>query len=683
MKEHRFKIVRMDFETRSRIDVTDTGAWVYSRHPSTEVLVLKYQVGDGPMMTWVPEPWSLGPPDGWGDMVMDAGFKFEAHNVFFEWCVYRHILQVRWGWPFIPPDRWLCSMAVACFHSLPRSLDGAGQALGLDVKKDMVGSRVMKKLSKPRKPSKNNPDPFFCDPKDFQTLYDYCEQDVRVQKAISEALGPLPGPEWMVWQVDQLMNRRGVGCDVEAAQGAIDIMDQVMAEATNHITHLTDGEVTSPGQVGKLVTWCQAQGVGVGDMTAATVKDLLEKGHMVHTGNFMGEPMMELQPLPEKVRQVLEVRQLVGKSSVKKFQAMVNRVDLADNRIRGILIYHGASTGRWAGAGIQIQNFPRGTFQFRDEKHPEAPDLEEVIQLVKDRDVDGLKDLGDIPSILSSILRSCLVAGPGKKFMAADYSAIEARVLLWLVNDTMALNVFRTGGDIYVDMASTIYGKPPSQVTKDERFVGKQAILGLGYQMGVERFMGQCESFGNPVGKDLAKKVVDTYRMKHDRVPKFWGAVQTAAINAVRTGQPVSCGRVKFFIEGSFLKCQLPSRRVLSYFGPHLVQSKWDPSDVSLAYMGVDSQKGGKWTRVHTYGGKLTENIVQAISADLLRTATLNLESNGFPVVMSVHDELVCEVSDGPVYNVGQIVDQMCHLPRWAEGLPVTAEGWEGKRFKK
>ena len=666
--EPQFYIVRFDVETRSILDLRKVGAWVYAKHPSTEMLTLSFAINNKPVRRFVPNMYNMcQPPSIWKRLVESPTVLFEAFNAFFEWSVYNHVLVDRFGWPAIPPERWRCAMATACYYALPSSLDMvATDALHLEEKKDKEGNRVMLKLAKPRKPTKNNPALFHSKQEDFDKLFEYCDQDVRTHQAIAREIGSLPPGEQLIWQIDQLINRRGVYCDVPAVKGAIAILNQVMGWYQDRIKDLTNGEVTSTGQIKEIALWCQKQGVHLDNVQAATVEATLAR-----------------DDIPDNVRNVLLTRQAAGKTSTAKYQKMLNMVDLDDWRIRSTLKYHGASTGRWSGFGIQPQNYPRGTFKFYDAKDaPQAPHIEDVVTLMRAQDIDGLKALGSVPEILSSALRSMLCAAPHKKLVAADYSSVEARITMWLVGEERGLNILRTTGLVYEDMASTIYNVPITEVTKDQRWLGKQAVLGLGYQMGWQKFKAQCALYGVEISSELAKKVVNTYRAQYQKVALYWEQINQAALLAVQSKQPITCGKVTLFMEGDFLRIRLPSGRCISYHKPHFVPARFNPTEPALAYWGVDSQSK-KWMIQHTYGGKLTENIVQAIAGCILRQASINLESYKYPIVLSVHDELVCEVPDQPEFNIDSMVNLMCAMPQWAEGLPLKAEGWEGQRFKK
>jgi DNA polymerase len=673
-------MIYLDFETRSQCDIKKRGTWNYSRHPSTEVLVMCWAVDGGQVQTFIPEVWDgCPPPAGWLELV-NSGQPFTAHNSFFEMSIYYNVCVFRWGWPVIPWVRWRCSLSVCSYRALPRALEAAAIVMKLTAKKDMTGNRVMLKLSKPRKATKTKKDLFHSAPADFQTLNEYCAKDVETTRELCSRIGTLPPDELKVWQLDQVINSRGVMCDVVGIKGALKIIAALDMEYTNQLKRATMGEVSSTGQVKELVAWCGRMGVTLENLQAETVERVLEDGGTMEFNTTTGG--FDSVPIPAVVKEVLTIRKNASKSSTKKFMTMLGLASADDARIRSLLIYHGAATGRWSGKGIQIQNFPRGTFKFKSDKNPTAPDFETVLECVRRGDIEAVKRYGSPGEILSSLLRSFLIAAPGKKFVAADYSAIEARVLLWFVGDEKGLGVFRAGGDIYVDMASTIFGVPMNEITDDQRFLGKQAILGLGYQMGFKRFMEQCAGYGKPIPEALARMVVKTYRARFDRVVSMWASVNQAAIHAAATGQPVKCGMVTFQMDGEWLNCVLPSGRAVQYCHPHFVPSRFNPDEASLAYWAVDSQSQ-KWVEVTTYGGMLVENIVQAISADILRHATINLEYARMPVVLSVHDELVVEVDDTPAVDVKTVENIMCVLPHWAAGLPLESKGWEGKRFKK
>jgi DNA polymerase len=628
----------IDYETRSRCDLRKHGAWNYSLDPSTQVLCMAHKIGAKPIGLWQPflgdNPYMM--PAEVFHHVCNGGL-IEAHNAFFEYVIWHHVLN----WPAVPIEQWRCSAALAASQGLPRSLAGAALGAGLAVEKDQEGHRLMLKMCKPRKPTKNDKREWFESREDLIRLGQYCEQDVATEYALSQKLGSLSDSEQRVWHLDMKINTRGVQCDVEACKGAVSMLSQLAEQGKREIEELTEGAVKSPGQVVKLCDWLQQQGVEIADLRAATVKECL-KGTV----------------LTDKARRALEIRQANSKSSTKKYQAMIDRA-AADGRIRSLLLYWGALTGRWAGAGIQIQNFPRGSI-----KHETVMGL---IPAIVEEDLKYLRALGDPTDTLSSCLRAMLIAKPGHELIGADYSSIEARVLLWLAGDERGLEIFRQGQDIYVDMAATIYGVLPDQVTKDQRMLGKVAILGLGYGMGAQKFVLTCKGYGIDIDLSMAERVVQAYRTKYFKVKELWQNYNSLAIEQIKNNP------------GRSMRLELPSGREIVYQRPRLTPepAPWDELQL-IDRIQYESPRGP----VHTYGAKLVENITQAVARDVMAHAMVELDAAGLDIVLSVHDEIVIEVPEGTT-SVDAVCDLMCRLPDWARGLPVAAEGWIGKRFRK
>jgi len=620
----------IDFETRSHCDLKKHGAWNYSIDPSTEVLCMAWKIDDGPINLWtrdMPFPYVVAKH-------VKAGGLVEAHNAFFEYVIWHHVLKLH----KIPIKQWRCSAALAASRGLPRSLAGAATAAGLSVEKDREGYLLMLKMCKPRKPTKNNPAEWHETPEDLERLGQYCIQDVRTEYELSKKLGHLSDFEQRVWHLDLKINTRGVQCNVEACKAAVEILDELAEQGKREIEDLTQGAVKSPAQVVKLCDWMQGQGVDIPSLA----KDVVSE--------YLGTD------LPVKVRTALEIRQRNSKASTKKYQAMIDRA-ASDGRIRSLLLYWGAHTGRWAGSGIQVQNFPKGKLS--------AETAESLLPAILGRDIEFLSALGDPGELLSSCLRSMLVSKPGYRLIGADYASIEARVLLWLAGDERGLQIFRRGDDIYVDMAAGIYGVLPNEVTKDQRALGKVAILGLGYGMGAQKFVATCKSWGIPINPQLAQRVVDTYRDKYQRVQQLWRDTDYKAKKQIKTTGE--------------LRLRIPSGREIVYNKPSIGMepAPWDPLQMTER-MSYESPRG----LTHTYGAKLVENITQAVARDLLAHAMLNIEAAGYDIVLSVHDEVVVEVLKG-VSSVEEICGLMCELPDWAAGIPVAAEGWEGETFRK
>ena len=654
----------IDAETRSRLDVTEVGASRYCRHPSTIVLCLGYKLPGCERKLWTPDD---PVPQDLFDAIA-AGVLIYAHNTMFEWCLWNFILEARMGWPAIPKSQWRDSMAQANAVGLPSSLEEGLPAAGGIHEKNMEGRRIMLKLTKPRKHSKHDKRDWFDDPEDFAKLYEYCLDDVEGEDELIDRTWALNPQELEIWQFDQTVNMRGTHCDRTAVLAALDLIEIIMEENEAELELITGGEIQTAGQRDKILAFIADLGFAMPDMTADTVERAIPR-------------LKKIDTLASRtVLRILEIRQENGKSSTKKFIAMLNRMD-DDNRIRGYLQYCGAyRTGRWAGRGIQPQNFPRGEFAKR------AP---EIVELILARDIEGLRrEFGNPMSAISTAVRGMMVAAPGCEFICADFNAIEARGVFWLADDAVGLDVFNSGRDPYKDMASAIFSVPYEKINDDQRFVGKQAILGLGYRMGWKKFMAQCESYGQPITEELAKQVVNTYRARYWRVVEFWDECEKAAVAAInnpdmRYRVKLHHGYVEYFMHGTYLMCKLPSGRCIGYPEAELreVMTPWGQPKMAVTYMGHNSYTN-QWERLSTHGGTLVENICQAVCRDMLAMAMLRLEKAFYPIVLHIHDECVSEVIEGTA-DLETYCRIMEIIESWARGFPVKAEGWIGYRYKK
>jgi DNA polymerase len=637
--------VYIDFETRSEVDLKKVGIWEYSKHPSTEVLCIAYKLGDAETKVSTPD-----------DLILPPHLTYWAHNALFEYCLWLNCGCVKYDWPKPDLEQWHCTAAQAAYHSLPRSLDGACSALELPVQKDMGGHKLMLKMCKPRRPTKTNDAKWHESEADLNRLAKYCAQDVEAEYALAHALDPLPESERELWLLTQRLNLRGVGVDAETVQAGIEISRKIEKSANKQIHYYTDGAVQTCGQVARIGEWCAEQGHSLNDCSAATIAEAL------------ADP--DLDPT---VQQVLQLRQTASKSSLKKLQAISDRAG-TDARVRDLLLYYGAGTGRWAGMGVQPQNLPRCSFN--------PDDLEHIHRLVQQQDTDAIELLyGPVTSVLSQALRSTLCAAPGHVLIGADYSSIEARVLLWLARDP-GLKVFKTG-DIYKDMAAAIFGKPVELVTKSERQLGKIAILGLGYGMGSKRFYETCAAWGVPITEGMAQTVVETYRTKYEAVVNSWHSIERD-IKAALAGRNRLNKDVQ--LENDFLTIELPSGRKLYYYKPKLVlgETPWgDPVD-KITYMSVDGYSR-KWVRTETWGGKLVENITQAVARDIMAEAMSSLSTQWVDIVLSIHDEIVIEAPLDKVEGKKTVLKKaMLTAPDWADGLPLAIdEPWVNRRYVK
>ena len=657
-------MIYLDFETRSEADIKKVGAWEYSLHPSTDIICLAAkQNGERVCLITQEQLQTLTRKKEVGRTILSEaviGGKeiFESHNAFFEQAIWKNIMVKRYGWPEIEDHRWRCSAAVAAYHALPRSLQTAGAALGLGVVKDLEGKKVMLQLCKPKSKTGG-----FMLPEDsadkFQTLYDYCKSDVEAEFALSTRLGGLPERELEIWQLDQKINLRGVYVDREAVKGALKILEEYIGKLSKEVLEISEGAFETVNQRAKVIVWCQEQGESV---------NAYDKAYLAGVIDSIKNP---------KVKRILEIRQALGKTSTAKYEAMLNS-STSDGRIRDVLKYHGALTGRWSGRLVQFQNLPRGNIK----------DMETSVKMIKRGSATAIEMLhSNVMNFMSAAIRGMVCAPEGKLLVVSDFAAIEARVLGWLAGSEKMLNQFRNGEDLYKDMASKIYHVPIEEVTTEQRQLGKAAILGAGYGMGEATFYKTCLSWGITVSEELARVAIQAYRNNYPQVPLCWKEQERAAYAAVRSRQKIICGKITWSVESGFLKCLLPSGRSLHYYSPKFEVKKSDWGDgVELTYLG---EKLGGCYRIGTYGGKLVENIVQAIARDLMAEAMLRVEKSGFEVVLSVHDELVAEFDTEGLTNTDLVKVQknfdnlMAKTPDWAVGCPVESSGWIGKHYKK
>ena len=376
--------------------------------------------------------------------------------------------------------------------------------------------------------------------------------------------------------------------------------------------------------------------------------------------------------LPDKVRRCLEIRQSLSKSSTAKFKAMLGREH--NNRICDTLMYHGASTGRWTARGIQPQNLPRGSFK----------DVDFCIELIKQKDANGIEMLfGDLMDSISTCIRAAICAPEGSVLICADFSSIEARVLAWLADEQKVLDSFVSGLDLYKVAATSIYGKNYEEITKAERQIGKVSVLALGYQGGVGAFQAMANGYGVKVDNDVAQGIVDSWRNGHQKIKQFWWNTEKAAVDAVEKGEACRVGKTIWATVNNFLHCRLPSGRVLSYYKPYLEMTltPWKKMKNVLHFTGVDTYSK-KWSDQTTYGGKLVENVCQAVARDFMAEAMLRVEKAGYKTVLTVHDEIVVEMEEGKG-SLEELENLMSVVPEWGLGCPIEAEGWIGKRYRK
>jgi len=650
-------IANIDFETYSECDIK-SGAWKYAAHSSTEILCLAYCIDTEDIKLW-----TLGSKTPPIDLFehLERGGLLSAFNAFFEIAIWNKVCVKKLKWPEIQLSQWRCSQAQALAYALPRSLENVALALKLSEKKDTVGRRIMLKLSKPRKPTKTNTSLRFTtqsNPEEFNKLYKYCKTDVLIERQISQKLKPLSKYEQRIWQLTQKINMYGVNVDVSLVNNALALIKETEKSLNSETLRITDGQVDTVSRRDLVLKYIQAQGIQMESYTRASIEETLKR-----------------DDIPKNVILLLKIRQTLGLTSTAKYKSLLAYL-CDDSMIRGLLTYHGATTGRYASSGVQLQNLPRGQIK----------DQDRCIDLLSSRAFDQInKEFKNPFAVASSAIRGCLTARPGYILIAADYAAIEARVLLWLAGDNKALDLFRQNKDIYIDMASDIYKVSPDQVTKEQRQLGKVAILGLGYGMGIAKFKKTCDSWGIEITEELATQTVRSYRKKYHRVIEFWGFAENAAKQALLEKRKIiNCGRVQFGAKDNFLFCRLPSARTLAYPFPKIadVETSWGACSAQITFEGVDTFTR-KWERTSTYGGKLVENITQAVARDIMVEAMLQIDATDkYKILFTVHDEIVAETNCDNA-SVKEFEQLMCSLPNWASECPIKAEGWIGYRYKK
>jgi DNA polymerase len=633
--------VSIDFETRSAVDLRKTGVYKYASDPSTDIWCMAYKAPwSDDVQVWLPGDEMDVSLEDW---IVEGGL-LSAWNANFERTIWNEIMVGRYQWPRTGIKQWRCTMAQASAMGLPRALGQAASVLGVEEQKDKAGAALMLRMARPRKVNADGSYTWWNTKDKIDTLVAYCIQDVKTELSVAATLNDMPDSERRLYQLDQRINDRGVKVDLDLIERVSKLANSASENIDAEIKRLTNGQVKAATNAMDLTAWLRGYGLKVNSVDKQTVTRMLG--------------MEKLHPI---IKQVLRLRQDGAKSSTAKYEAMVNAAN-ADDRMRGLLMYHGAATGRWSGRLVQPQNFPR--------PQKKQAELDEIIAKLKaDEDV---SEYGAGTVLASDLLRSMLIADDGHRLMFADYSAIEARVLAWIAGQTDLVETFRNGGDVYKEMASAIYNVNVESVTDGQRQVGKMAILGCGYGMGGKRFAEQCATMGINVDEDEAKRIVSVYREKNNRIAQYWRDSENDFVEMVK-----GAGRV-----GS-VELPLPSGRSLTYHNPRIIQRE-TPWGAMRDTAQVDTLNSvtRQWVSQIIWGGLLTENVVQATARDLMATAMMALELKGYNVILSVHDEIISEVPDD-FGSLEEMIEIMTRVPAWADGCPVNAEGKEGKRYRK
>lgn len=657
----------IDLETYSDVNLKKAGLYRYVQSPAFEILLFAYSFDGAPTQVIDMAQGEKIPPEVIHALTDPQCLK-HAYNAAFEWYCLSKYMGAQ-----LPPSQWRDTMLHGLYAGYTAGLDATGRALGIpeDKQKLTTGKALIRYFCVPCKPTKANGGrtrnyPHH-DPEKWELFKTYNGQDVVAEMEIERRLSVFPVPDFVQkqWETDLLINARGVAVDMDFCAGALELGEIIRAQLTDEAVQLSG--LQNPNSVKQLARWLSAEtGDDITTLRKETIKELLGRDNADH------------------VQRMLEIRQELGKTSTKKYDAIEAAV-CDDGRVRGLLQFYGANrTGRWAGRLVQVQNLPR-TY---------TEPLEFARELVKGRKLDALRTVYGSPNdTLSQLIRTAFVAAPGNVLIDADFSAIEARVISWLADEEWRLEVFRTHGKIYEASASQMFGVPLERIKKGNpeyslRQRGKVAELALGYQGGVPA-MRQMDT-----GKLLAdlpdeeiKDIVDKWRNTNPKIRNLWYSFNDAAIRVIQNGGSLRVRCCTFARECDCIRgttcmtISLPSGRKLYYVEPAVGENRW--GGPSITYMGVNDKN--KWGRIETYGGKLVENVVQAIARDCLAQAIEHLEAAGLPVVFHIHDEVVIDTAafDTNDAMLDKVVKIMSTPIPWAEGLSLGADGWVGAFFKK
>lgn len=710
------RALHIDVETYSVVDLPKTNAYVYFDHPSTNLWCAAWAFDNDEPKLWFPgDPC----PDEIFDHVIGGGLIF-GWNVAFERLAWRKLLTAKYGWPEPDLEQYRCVMAAAYAVGLPGKLERCAPALKLEQEKDQVGASLMMRMCRPRKARKDE-DPsktyWWDEPEKIARLGLYCQDDVRTETAIHSRIPMLPRSEQAVWFLDQRANDLGTYVDEHLCLAGRTVVEHAQKRLDAEMKTVTDYDVRGISNVAELVAFCRKKGVDAESVKKDELADMLVR-----------------DDLPADVRRALEIRQEGSKTSTAKIAKLL-ATRQSDGRMRGNLQYHGATTGRWAARGAQLQNLPRPALKVNQDLIEDLLTADaEWLDMVYGRSFPPHENTPPISpmSVVSDCIRSMVTAGPGCRLLAADYSQIEARMTAWLAGESHVLDAFiaadnKTGPDTYIVSAAGIYRVPPSEIDKDDprRQVGKVSDLSMGFAGGAMALLKMAKNYRLDIGRahnavmasataeNIAKAeeaweargkssgvnstrwltaelIKLAWRDSHPATVAYWKLCNEAAIGAVENpGLVTSAGRLKYRKKGSWLFCGLPSGRCIAYTYPSvkLKEMPWKDANgnpamkPSLAYWAVDSFTK-KWSEQSFYGGIAVQNAVQAAARDVMAEGMLGVDAAGYPPVITIHDEVVSEAPKG--YGSLEEFLTIMRTPRkWTAGLPIAAEGWEGPRYRK
>lgn len=670
-------VLFLDFETACEIDLRSRGLDIYSADPSCRVLMLAWAVDEAPPKLWLPH---LNPelPAELHRLLADDTVICKAWNAAFERTIFRRVLQID-----IPPSRWRCSMVRAYMLALPGSLDDCGKVLRLgdEFQKSAEGKRLIRIFCVPHAETKKHPYRWYnwdTHPTEWSQFCAYCLQDVVSERKIDNLLArfPVPETEWKLYALDQKINDRGIHIDLPFVENAIKFMDRRKREIGGDLKRLTG--LANPNSTAQLLPWARERGYPFDSLGKERVIKALTD--------------FELNMRSECV-QALRLRLTAAKTSVLKFRKIMQLVG-ADGRLRFTLQMAGAGrTLRWAGRGVQVQNLPRCRKDYE-------PFLADIRRMVVEGDYESLVTFfGDPIDVLTSSVRTALSAAPGNTLVASDLNAIETRLAGWISGCESLAQVFATGRCPYKTFAALALGKPYDEITAAERQLFKPAVLGCWFMLSGGAEVGKypetiktglwayAEAMGIRISKEDAHRQVDAFRSTYPEAVEMWAALTHGAMEALQTRQPQKVGPVTFDVMAPFLRMHLPSGRYIYYLRPQIGDHVIKHPGGEFVKRGVSYEgknKLGAWTRVNTHGGKLVENICQAVARDILCEGLLEADARGFNIVMHCHDEIVAEESQGcGEQQIAELEHSMALVPEWAPGLMLAAKGFSSPFYKK
>ena len=654
-KKQNINILSLDIESFSDVDLGKCGVYRYVQSPVFDILLLSYSIDDGPIGI-IDLACGENIPENITEAILSPDVIKTAFNSNFERiCLQAYFTKILNQQIYLDPSSWVCTEVQAAMLGLPLHLEGVAKVLRLENQKMAEGKSLIRYFCIPCRPTAANGGrtrnlPHHA-PDKWELFKQYNLKDVEVEQEIRKKLAdyPIPAKEQELYVLDQRINDTGLMVDLELVASAIKCDRQFTVAATERAYELTGLE--NPNSVSQLKQWLSEQGVEVESLSKKNVKELV--------GETEGE-----------VEEALKLRLLMAKTSVKKYEA-IERAVCSDNRVHGLFQFYGANrTGRFAGRLVQFQNLPQNHIK----------DLELARSLIKEGRYDDVELLyGNTPNLLSELIRTAFIPKEGNRFIVADFSAIEARVISWLAKEKWRLDVFSSHGKIYEAAASLMFRVPIESITKDSplRQKGKLAELSSGYggSVGALKAMGALDM---GLEEHELQGLIDNWRAANPRIVEFWWDVDKAAIKALKEGTRTSTHGIIFNCKSGMLFITLPSGRDLVYVKPKLNMNKFGRE--GLTYEGIGNTK--KWERIETYGPKIVENIVQATARDLLTEAMLRIEKAGYSIVAHVHDEVICEVPIG-LGSVEEVCSIMSYTPHWAIGLPLEAEGYACELYKK